>query len=489
MKHLSTHAAVLLLLCAPLFGQNAFTWTPTISLINNTYCGGTTINCLTPIGGTLALSEIKAGLDRRVYGLASANALYTYTQPTGWVLAPAALQSPGGGSITHISVGLASQVLALNNAAAPAANVYVLNAAGTAWVALASSPNLAVAEIGPDGSIWGIGNSLIYNWNGSAWTQVSGTLSNLANGGPGNVWGIDSSGVLQAWNGSAFAPFSPQPTSFHSSQAMDAIGAAGQYNLAILDTSGGIHVSGNGGSSFSTVRGPATAITGAGGASMFALNGSTSYHVNLVVQQLGVKATGNWSCPFTWVAGGPQIPCDSTVTNTMTVIAKFGGAGGAHGTGGYTGKSVVAMTGPTNPQTVSAREQAVRCDLFDAPGGGGPGPCTAEIDGGVTNSEVGLLQTPAVAGFIPDWIVPPVAPAPGESLFWWPLTGDPVLYPGSDTGYYSASGRNTNITLDKNIHLNPAFEVSPSASWAADWRSSRFKRTNDKNLRSNKRQL
>ena len=192
-RSLLAFTAALLLLCAPLFGQNSFTWTPTLTLIDSTsYCG--THNCLTPIGGTLALSEIEAGPDRTVYGLTSANALYTYTQPTGWVLAPTALQSPGGGSITHISVGMASQVLALNNAAAPTANVYVLD---TVWVALAGSPNLAVAEISADSGIWGIGNSLIYNWNGSAWTQVSGTLSNLANAGGGVVWGVTPSGVIQ----------------------------------------------------------------------------------------------------------------------------------------------------------------------------------------------------------------------------------------------------------------------------------------------------
>jgi hypothetical protein len=172
MKLFATYAAVLLLLCAPLLGQNAFTWTPTPTLIDNTnYC--VNHNCLTPIGGSpaLALSEIKAGPDRTVYGLTGAHALYTYTQPTGWVLAPSALQTAGGNPITHISVGLASQVLALNNATG---NVYVLNSAGTAWAAVAGSPTLTVAEIAADGSIWGMTSAgTIYNWNGSAWTQIS----------------------------------------------------------------------------------------------------------------------------------------------------------------------------------------------------------------------------------------------------------------------------------------------------------------------------
>lgn len=52
-RSLLAFTAALLLLCAPLFGQNSFTWTPTLTLIDSTsYCG--THNCLTPIGGTLA---------------------------------------------------------------------------------------------------------------------------------------------------------------------------------------------------------------------------------------------------------------------------------------------------------------------------------------------------------------------------------------------------------------------------------------------------
>ncbi len=460
MKLFATYAAVLLLLCAPLLGQNVFTWTPTPTLIDNTnYC--VNHNCLTPIGGSpaLALSEIKAGPDRTVYGLTGAHALYTYTQPTGWVLAPSALQTAGGNPITHISVGLASQVLALNNATG---NVYVLNSAGTAWAAVAGSPTLTVAEIAADGSIWGMTSAgTIYNWNGSAWTQISGSLSNLANGGAGNVWGVDSSGVIQQWDGtSAFAPLSPAPN-FTASHAENAIAAVGEGGLAIVDTTGKSHVSSDSGGTFKTIQGTVTAITGAGSASMFALNGSASYHVNLVILQIGVKAQGNWACPFTWAGGGAQIPCSSSVTNTMTAIAKFGGAGGAHGTGGFTGTNVIAMTGPTNAQTVSAWEQGARCDLFDSPGAP---ECTPEIGGGVTNSQVGLLQTPAVPGFIPDWVVPPVAPAPGESLYWWPLTSNSALTQGS-LPYNTIVGTAANILMEE--YWTAAWIADPVADWGA----------------------
>ncbi len=133
----------------------------------------------------------------------------------------------------------------------------------------------------------------------------------------------------------------------------------------------------------------------------------------------------------------------------------------AHGTGGFTGTNVIAMTGPTNAQTVSAWEQGARCDLFDSPGAP---ECTPEIGGGVTNSQVGLLQTPAVPGFIPDWVVPPVAPAPGESLYWWPLTSNSALTQGS-LPYNTIVGTAANIMMEE--YWTAAWIADPVADWGA----------------------
>ena len=42
-RSLLAFTAALLLLCAPLFGQNSFTWTPTLTLIDSTsYCAART---------------------------------------------------------------------------------------------------------------------------------------------------------------------------------------------------------------------------------------------------------------------------------------------------------------------------------------------------------------------------------------------------------------------------------------------------------------
>jgi Tectonin domain len=188
------------------------------------------------------MGEIKAGYDGTLYGLTSAGDLYTFTVAAGWVEAPSALQTAGGKSLTHISVGNASEVLALSSAASPANNVFVLNSGGTAWTAL--SRRLSAAEIGSDGSIWGLDSSgYVWCYINGVWSDHAGAgeVSNIAASSAHDAMGVSSSGGLMQWNGSAFAAFSPAPN-FTPSQAKDAIAMVGDAFVAALDASGGIHV-------------------------------------------------------------------------------------------------------------------------------------------------------------------------------------------------------------------------------------------------------
>jgi hypothetical protein len=229
---------LLALLSLPLTAQDFRAAFPSLQMTDNTvWCA--TNNCLTALGGTMA--EIKAGYDGTLYGLTSAGALYTFTVAAGWVEAPSALQTAGGKSLTHISVANASEVMALSSAASPANNVFVLNSGGTAWTAL--SKWLSVAEIGVDGSIWGMDSSnVIWSYVNGVWTDPPGQLSSLAVSSAGEVVGVNSSGLM-VWNGSAFASFSPAPN-FTPSQAKDAVAMVGNF-IAALDTGGGIHVLNN----------------------------------------------------------------------------------------------------------------------------------------------------------------------------------------------------------------------------------------------------
>ncbi len=241
--------ALALLLALPLLGQDRGQRSPVVN---------DNMNCRAPVGAVTGGSAgTWAAPDGTLYSLNSAHILFAYTKETGWARSSPALQSAGGYPLMHVSVGSASQVLALSTAAPPSNNLYVLNSTGTAWRPLSAPIWLALAEIGADGSIWGISAKQIYNWTGSAWTAVPGHLDNLAVALSTMVWGVNSSGVLEKWNGTAWvarSPALPFPRS-HAENAIhvDWMGGYGLERLALLDSGGGFHVSENAGQSWPTM--------------------------------------------------------------------------------------------------------------------------------------------------------------------------------------------------------------------------------------------
>jgi hypothetical protein len=346
-----TAVIVVSLLSPPLFGQ--YTMTAWFNIVDNTpWCNGTSFQCLTSIGGVM--TEIKAGADGTIYGLNSSHVLYTYTHAAGWVQAAAALQSPGGGSIVHISVGGKSQVMALSNILV-GANVYVLNGAGTGWTALgAKRLSASAAEIGSDGTVWGMNSSgLGWAYVNGAWAARGGGLSNIAVASAWNAWGVTSAGTLEQWNGSLFVALSPAPP-FSPSHAKNAIATVSETSLAALDTTGIIHISTDSGNTWSTIAGTASSITG-GAPTMFVLNSSgVSYHINLTVPALSIQESGSYTCPQ------PE-GCPPGSYHTVSANAFFGGVGGAHGPAGVTAQS---SGYPLNYIGAVAFEPASQCDFL-----------------------------------------------------------------------------------------------------------------------------
>lgn len=328
--------------------------------------------------------ELKAGVDGTVWGLRpgsnirypSNKSIYTYTPAAGWVYAATGLQTAGGNSISHISVGNGSQVLALTTATSN--NVFVLNSAKTGWNQLGSIW-LSTAEIGADGDVWGINftTSTIYHRNGTSWQSVAGQLSNLAVGSATNVWGVNASYQLFLWNGSAWKSIA---ANFNPSNSVNGIASAVNSSLAALDSSGGIHLSSDGGVTWSVIQGTASSIAGGSAAATFTLNASSVYHVNRSVPTITNSGSGVGVCPI----GG----CPSGSGHTVTSKASFGGAGGAHGTAGVT----VTMTGaPTAILTAPATEDGSNCDLFF--GNPSAPECQASTYGNVICSVMGSQAT------------------------------------------------------------------------------------------------
>lgn len=225
----------------------------------------------------------------------------------------------------------------------------MLNATKTAWQPL--SRWLSFAEIGVDASIWGVnsGTSAIYSWNGSSWVAEPGVVSNIAVGANNRVWGVSSVHALEIWNGTQWASIT---TPFTPSNIGNAISAVGFVSIAVLDTSGGIHVSTDGAQHWSTILGTASSITGGGVSTFVRDSGGVSYHLNLAVPFVTNTGSGFWPCP-----PGPGCPIGSYHTLTATVY--FGGKGGRSGPGGMTGK---VSGNPESTLTGGATETASYCD-------------------------------------------------------------------------------------------------------------------------------
>jgi hypothetical protein len=372
---------VVLLLSLPLFGQyvNTLTagWTD-----NTPNC--TSINCLTPISGIVA--EIKAGADGTIWGLTSGKVLWKHPASNGgWTQLASGLQTAGGASIVHISVGSAKHILALTSASSN--NVYTLNSAGNGWTVLPGNGHCTTdAEIGVDGDIWCLVGTQIFHFSGSVWNGIAGGLSVIAVGSAQQVWGVNSSGSLYTWAGTAWTTVAtPGFTPAHSLNALG-VGSDIGPALAIMDVSGTVHFSPYGGAGpWYTISGLVSSLGMGGGAYLFEVNSAgTPYHVNTLIPNVANAVSGNGLgfCPV-----DPQ-GCPPGSYHTATIVAAFGGRGGKHGTAGVTAQD---SGPPVHNMNAVAKEDGWNCDpLFGDDSGG---DCDIYPTGLATCVIMGRLQS------------------------------------------------------------------------------------------------
>ncbi|MGB7601301.1 MAG: hypothetical protein WBM24_13400 [Candidatus Sulfotelmatobacter sp.] len=377
MRHARKCSLFVVLALLVTMARAQYNWTPSLSLVDNTsWC--TANNCLTSIGGDTV--ETKVGVDGTIYGMATTG-LYTYTVAAGWVLTPTALQSPGDWSIHHISVGSKANVLALSVAPYPTPNVYVLNSAGTAWQPVGGGLWAYTAEIGPDGSIFAIGSQAgdLYEWSNGSWSLIGSSFGNVAVASANNVWAVKTDSLLYNWNGTVWSQAPSVP--FVASPAPNTLAAEGETSVASIDTGYGIHVSADGANTWTTLSGTSAAVSG-GGAMLFTHKvAGGSYHLNLVVPALTNTGGGFWACP-------PGTGCPPGSYHTSHATAYFGGRGGAHGAAGVTG---TASGSPETNLTPVATEIGTNCDPFF----GDPDQneaCQAYYEGGAQCSVMGALN-------------------------------------------------------------------------------------------------
>ena len=355
-----------ILLCAPVAAQ--YSWTPSISLVDNTvWCESN--NCYTSIGGSV--NVVSAGIDGTVYGIddtSGSRLLSSWTRSAGWVEAASGLQM-GGNSLSVISAASATQAVMITTAAYPAANVYVLNSSGTGWTGPIGTWWCQRISMSADGTIICVGgDSNPYRWTGSSWSFLgSWTPDNLANisvASANLVYAVDTSQRLWQWNGTGAVQIStPGFTPASSAQSGAVVSAAGGASLAVLDSNYVVHVSTNGGGTWAALN-EGTSVCGvSGGGSgilVFALGcNKTVYHINLQVPAVTTAVTGSYA---TWCSAtsGTEELCSGAV-HTISANAHFGGVGGAHGTAGVT---ATTQGNPVDTLTAYATEAGTECDPF-----------------------------------------------------------------------------------------------------------------------------
>ncbi len=75
------------------------------------------------------------------------------------------------------------------------------------------------------------------------------------------------------------------------------------------------------------------------------------------------------------------------------------------------------------------------------------------------------IQPPPVCAPVPDWVVPPVAPAPGETLCWWPITADPVTVTQGDASPPNFMVCSGGAVCTLTVGFTRAGTALPSAIW------------------------
>jgi hypothetical protein len=285
------------------------------------------------------------------------------------------LQTAGGYKLSSVSVVSSSQAMALSCAPQGTPNVYKLNGQGgcffssspnnCAWVAVPGSPWLANAQMGADGSIWGTSGYITWAYINGAWAQMASSplMDSIAVGSAHGVWGVSKKGawgVLERWSGTAWVPLSPAP-SFIPAFEQNKIAAAGDLSISVVDVANTLHVSEDGGNTWSTIafgvdgQGPVYFVTG-GGTHLFVLASPEveaaspgSYHVASIAPVLAAtgSALGSTLCPR----------CAANDTITLTVYSSW--ANGAQTSASASGSPSQLIT--ASPAAVAS----AGCDLFN----------------------------------------------------------------------------------------------------------------------------
>jgi hypothetical protein len=118
-----------------------------------------------------------------------------------------------------VAAGSASNIWCVNSPG----SIYKWN--GSTWTQITGT-NFATVTAAADGSVWALKkDDTIWQWTGSTWAQRPGTLRWIAAGSAASVWGVSSAGTIYRWNGSTWIAQTDVPAGGYKGVAAAADGS------------------------------------------------------------------------------------------------------------------------------------------------------------------------------------------------------------------------------------------------------------------------
>jgi hypothetical protein len=282
-----------LLLSLPLFGQYSAGTTGGVQDVTSS-CA--TMNCFNLINnnGLVGLTSMAISPDMAAFaGLDSSYNYWVYDFSTltwaennWWNM---------GGNIRGVTFVNSTTAYAISNAT----NYNVFSSSnGSAWASMGVGYCSALAS-DYQGDLFCLDeNSHVEqrDFANNTWTQLgTTTLANIAASDSGLV-GVGTNGHLWGWNGTAWQDNGAPP--FTPRQAPNTIAASEDFTVAVIDTTGNIHISRDGGQTWTTVQGVANNVAMASGIYLFVSNVNGVGHYTGIAPSITQTTTGSYGgCP------------------------------------------------------------------------------------------------------------------------------------------------------------------------------------------------
>jgi hypothetical protein len=438
-KKLACFLSMMILLSVlPMFGQ--YQGAPSPGIVDGTSNVCATTYCWYALPGSL--TSISASADGTICGVNSSNKVYCWDSSTLAWFEETALEV--GSTTSYVGVGNARSVVVLTTASSD--NVYYYNGSTLSKLAGRGYCN-QIGIGGGNTDIWCLQGTYVYHFNGSGWTLNSGRLSNIsvsATSATSFIYGVNSSNVLYGWTGTGWNPATG--LGFTPSSAPGAVSGSSDGTVAVLDTSGNLHISEDGGGTWSKVASPPATdqlayIAAPSLIQLLVLNTSNAvYHYTGLMAATTQTTSGSKQCVS---------QCPPGTLHSGTAYAAF-----PHGLNSGT---TSGSAPPTSQMNIQHQDYSPSCDpIFTF---GNP-ECNIALQSTVTCPVMGQLLNTGLGGETGQLITV------HTKVEYLEATGQFYIFPLSKIKVYQYVVTD-NCLSGTNIHVPDIWDTVPGPYWIA----------------------